>query len=134
VPLYLLNTSVCVEILRGRVGRALPRTMDCCLSTIVTAELWTGVERNPTNIVQREMLEDFLSLFRVVAFDTEAATHYGRIRADLEGRGQSIGPMDLLIAAHARSMEATLITGNANEFRRVAGLHVISWRSTHSRR
>ena len=93
-----------------------------------------GVERDPANVVQREMLEDFLSLFRIVAFDTEAAMHYGRIRADLESRGQSIGPMDLLIAAHARSMEATLITGNASEFRRVAGLHVISWRSTQGRR
>ena len=122
-----------MEILRGRTGRALPRTADCCLSTIVTAELWTGVERNPANVVQREMLEDFLSLFRVTAFDTDAAMHYGMIRADLERRGQTIGPMDLLIAAHARSMEATVVTGNASEFRRVVGLRVMAWGSTHGR-
>jgi tRNA(fMet)-specific endonuclease VapC len=61
-------------------------------------------------------------------FDVAAAEHYGDLRAELERRGQTIGPLDLLIAAHARSLGATLVTGNTREFRRVPKLAVLSWR------
>lgn len=128
MPLHLLDTSVCVEILRGRTGRVLPPTDECCLSTIVTAELWTGLALAPANPVRKEMLEDFVSLFPIHPFDDEAARRYGVIRSDLQGRGVLIGPMDLLIAAHARSLDATLLTANAKEFRRVKDLRVVSWR------
>ncbi len=59
-------------------------------------------------------------------FTEDAARHYAEIRADLERRGKTIGPMDLLIAAHARSLGATLVTRNAREFRRVKGLHLLA--------
>ena len=60
-------------------------------------------------------------------FDTKAAESYGKIRADLERRGAPIGPMDMLIAAHALSRELIIVTNNAGEFRRVAGLPVENW-------
>jgi len=128
VATYLLDTSVCVDILRGRSGRLLPATNECCLSTIVTAELWTGLALAPANPVREEMLEEFVSLFTIRSFDDEAARCYGAIRGDLQQRGILIGPMDLLIAAPARSLEATLVTANASEFRRVKDLRVVAWR------
>ena len=61
-------------------------------------------------------------------FTEAAARSYGEIRADLERKGTLIGPLDLLIAAHARSLGATLITLNAREFKRVKGLQVQAWK------
>lgn len=56
------------------------------------------------------------------------APHYGRIRHELEQAGQTIGAMDLLIAAHALSLDATLVTNNLAHFQRVPGLRVTDWR------
>ncbi len=74
------------------------------------------------------MLEEFLTLFPVMDFNQTAARHYGDIRADLEKRGTPIGPLDLLIAAHARSLGVAVVTGNVAEFKRVAGLKVVAWK------
>ena len=122
---YLLDTSVCVDILRQRVAASgLPLAGACCLSAIVTAELRTGLAKMGHDEARARKLEDFISVFPVQDFDDAAARHYGEIRADLEKRGVVIGPLDLLIAAHARSMGASLVTGNVREFRRVKGLAV----------
>jgi tRNA(fMet)-specific endonuclease VapC len=77
---------------------------------------------------QAGLLEAFLSLFWIADFTLEAAQHYGDIRAALEASGTIIGPLDLLIAAQARSLGATLITRNAAEFKRVKGLKVQAWK------
>ena len=69
-----------------------------------------------------------LTRMGVVKFDQEASMAYGEIRADLERKGTLIGPLDLLIAAHARSLGATLITANIGEFKRVKGLKVLAWK------
>ncbi len=125
---YLLDTSVCVDILRQRVPSSrLPTAGACGLSAIVTAELRTGLAKMPDEARARK-LEDFISLFPVQDFGDAAARHYGDIRADLEKRGVAIGPLDLLIAAHARSLGASLVTGNVREFRRVKGLVVTAWK------
>ena len=129
--LFLLDTTVCVDILRGHVRpTAAPSPAECCLSAIVTAELRTGLAKGPANPVRERKLEEFVSLFPVRDFNDDAARHYGEIRADLETRGVSIGPLDLLIAAHARSLDAALVTGNVREFRRVKGLTVSPWKQT----
>jgi tRNA(fMet)-specific endonuclease VapC len=60
----------------------------------------------------------------VVAFDRPATVAYGRLRAALEKKGQMIGSMDLLIAAHAVSLDVHLVTHNVREFRRVPGLKI----------
>lgn len=72
-------------------------------------------------------LEAFLSLFRILDFTLDAALHYADIRAALEGAGKTIGPLDLLIAAQARSLGAVLVTANASEFKRVKGLKLQAW-------
>ena len=72
-------------------------------------------------------LLEFLVPFSVLAFDDSAARVYGRIRAALERQGPPIGPMDMLIAAHALSEDLVLVTKNEREFRRVPGLSVENW-------
>ncbi len=127
--LFLLDTSACIDILRNQVpaGR-LPEVQQCCLSSIVTAELRTGAAKKPENRDRVRKLDEFIAMFVVRDFDENASRHYAEIRADLETRGISIGPLDLLIAAHARSLGASLLTANAGEFRRVRGLVLGHWR------
>lgn len=98
------------------------------IPVIVAAELWTGVRKagagHPRSAAR---LEAFLGLFPVVEFTLDAALHYAEIRTDAEAGGKPIGPLDLLIAAQARSLGATLVTANLREFKRVRGLKVLDW-------
>jgi tRNA(fMet)-specific endonuclease VapC len=73
------------------------------------------------------VFDALLSGFRVLPFDAAAARLYGPIRADLEKRGRLIGPYDLMIAAHARAVDAVLVTDNVREFGRVVGLKTANW-------
>jgi tRNA(fMet)-specific endonuclease VapC len=75
----------------------------------------------------RHALEQFIAPLEVAKFDQEAAAVYGTIRAHLEQKGQPIGAMDLLIAAHARSLDVRLVTNNESEFKRVPGLRIENW-------
>jgi tRNA(fMet)-specific endonuclease VapC len=108
--------------------RALPNLEGTVVSSIVAAELMAGAAKLPINHPQISRLNDFLKIFQVIDFSESAARHYGEIRANLESKGTIIGPLDLLIAAHARCLGATLITANVGEFRRVKGLKVLSWK------
>ncbi len=125
-PSFLLDSSVCIPVLRNQTDlRGLPDPMRTGIPVIVAAELWTGVRKSPRNQAGHgARLEAFLGLFQLVEFTLDAAMHYADIRASLESAGTSIGPMDLLIAAQARSLDATLVSANADEFRRVKGLKV----------
>lgn len=129
-PLFLLDSSICIPVLRNKPGlEKLPDPAVTGIPVIVAAELWTGVQKNlHTHPYQVARLEAFLSLFWISEFTLEAAQHYGDIRASLEASGKSIDPLDLLIAAQARSLGATLITANAGEFQRVKGLKAQAWR------
>ena len=129
-PSYLLDSSACVPILRNRTGlEKLPDPGLTGIPVIVAAELWTGVKKNlKTHPHQAARLEAFLSLFWLADFTHDAALHYADIRAALEATGKTIGPLDLLIAAQARSLEATLVTANASEFKRVKGLKLLAWK------
>jgi tRNA(fMet)-specific endonuclease VapC len=125
---WLLDTNVCIDLLRGRArGRRLPAHAECLLSAVVVAELWTGARKAAAPEVQRRSVGALVELFEIVPFDTEAAKHYGEIRAHLESAGTPIGPLDLLIAAQARSLGATLLTANLREFRRVPDLKCQAW-------
>jgi tRNA(fMet)-specific endonuclease VapC len=116
-------------VLRDRASfRELTAPDETAVSSIVAAELWTGAIKLGDQHPQYARLKEFLMIFSVIDFTHDAARHYGEIRADLERKGTVIGPLDLLIAAHARSLGATLITANAGEFRRVRGLKVLVWK------
>src|SRR4051812_42493257 len=111
-PSFLLDSSVCVAILRNQAGlQRLPDPNQTAIPVIVATELWAGVQKNmSTHPQQAARLEAFLSLFVIADFNMDAALQYAEIRAGLEATGQSIGPMDLLIAAQAKSLGATLVT------------------------
>jgi tRNA(fMet)-specific endonuclease VapC len=123
-----LDTNVCIDLLRGKSkGGKLPPFDQCQLSAVVAAELWTGVGKSTDPVAARTKLETFLGLFSIAPFDAAASEAYGEIRTLLEKAGTPIGPMDLMIAAHARSSGATLLTSNLKEFRRVPGLNSQAW-------
>lgn len=130
-PEFLLDASACIPVLRNQAGLGnLPVPAVTGIPVIVAAELWTGVKKNlATHPQQAAKLEAFLHLFWIAEFDLEAALHYADIRAVLEASGTLIGPLDLLVAAQARSLGATLVTANGREFRRVVGLKVQDWTS-----
>jgi tRNA(fMet)-specific endonuclease VapC len=74
-----------------------------------------------------DAVEDFLGEIDVLAFESPADITYGEIRSQLEAAGKPIGSNDLLIAAHALAVDAIVVTGNSDEFRRVRGLKVRNW-------
>jgi tRNA(fMet)-specific endonuclease VapC len=130
---YHLDSSACVSALRLPVGQV-PSNLDkwsasdLAISSIVAAELEVGIHKFFRPEIQRARLDLLYSRLRIEAFDESAARHYGEIRSELEKKGMSIGPLVLLIAAHARSLGATLITANVGEFKRVKGLKVLAWK------
>jgi tRNA(fMet)-specific endonuclease VapC len=129
---YLIDTSVCVELIRGRRPRLVKRiaqrpTADFGLSSITVAELQYGVWKSPYATQERDALDEFLMPLTVLDFDYDATLSYGRIRAHLEATGKPIGALDRLIAAHAASRDLVLLTGNLKEFKRVPGLKAEDW-------
>ncbi len=126
---FLLDTSVCVPVLRGQTSpQQLPASSETAVSSVVAAELWAGAHKAARRQEQVAVVGQFLEIFEVLNFSHDAARHYGEIRAELERKGNSIGPLDLLIAAHARSLGVALITANDGEFRRVKGLKLLAWK------
>ncbi len=128
----MLDPDVCVDVMRGRspaIRSRLERTNreDVAVSSIVAAELWTGVSKSAQAERSKDAVLAFLAYVTVLDWPAEAAPRYGEIRARLETSGRSIGAMDLLIAAHALHEKATLVTRNLSEFRRVTDLKVESW-------
>ena len=97
------------------------------MSVITLAELEYGVAKSSRPARNRAALEQFVSPLEVVSFDREATAVYGRVRTILEKKGQPIGSMDLLIAAHAISLDVQLITHNVKEFGKVPGLRIEDW-------
>ena len=129
---YLLDTNICIELIRGRSTAIQDRLRQCArgdvgLSAIVLAELEHGVAKSSRPDQNRIALNKFCAPLVILAFDDTAAAAYGKIRADLERAGQIICAMDMLIAAHALAENVVLVTNNEREFRRVEGLAVENW-------
>ncbi|MEX0704943.1 MAG: type II toxin-antitoxin system VapC family toxin [Planctomycetales bacterium] len=129
---YLLDTNVCVELIRRRSPQTLARLMsqpvvDVGVSTITVAELRYGAERSARPAQNQQALDQFLLPLDTLPFDEAAADAYGHIRADLESQGLPIGSLDTLIAAQASAHRLILVTNNVREFARVPGLMVEDW-------
>jgi tRNA(fMet)-specific endonuclease VapC len=100
---------------------------DICISVVTKSELLFGVEMSPRREQDEAALSAFLRYVEVLDFPGEAALHYAQIHADLKKLGTMIGANDLFIAAHARSLDLTLVTNNARAFGRISNLATENW-------
>ena len=129
----LLDTDTFIALLRGN-PRIMERVRACPAKSIgismVTAyELRVGVEKSREPETNGRFLEDAFAPFAVLPFDDPASVQSAKIRSHLESKGQGIGPYDTLIAGHALSVHAELITANMREFSRVPELKLGNWLS-----
>jgi tRNA(fMet)-specific endonuclease VapC len=128
---YLLDTDICITVLRDRPAGLRPtfaaEADRLAISTVTLGELLYGAARSNRPADHRAAVDGFANRLTVLPFDAAAAAQFARIRADLAARGQQIGGYDLMIAAAARSRGLTLVTHNRREFDRVAGLAVVDW-------
>ena len=129
---YLLDTNICIALIRQRPAGLLQRLTalepgEVGLSSITLAELIYVADKSSQTEQNLAALEQFLLPLELVNFDESAATAYGQIRAWLEREGKVIGSMDMLIAAHALSLNTILVTNNTKEFGRVSGLLLEDW-------
>ena len=131
---YLLDTDTCIYLINRRPGyeRVLSRFEslnygDVLISSITAAELQFGIAKSRLGVQNSNRYALFIARFEIAPFDEDCTVCYGQIRATLEASGQPIGPLGTLIAAHALSLEATLVTNNVREFGRVKGLLVENW-------
>lgn len=129
--MILLDTNICIYIINTRPPEVLARFHryrlgEIGLSSVVAAELAYGAAKSRSER-NRKALEMFLAPLEILPFDEPAVWAYGELRAALEARGQPIGSLDTMIAAHALSLDAVLATNNTREFSRVEGLRLENW-------
>jgi tRNA(fMet)-specific endonuclease VapC len=130
MALFMLDTDTVSFALRG-VGAVAARLAkhkrsDLCLSAITVAELCFGADKRRSRKIHHA-IDAFLSGVDVLAFDNSAAEKFGAIAAALATSGEPIGQMDTLIAGHALSVAATLVTNNQRHFSKVSGLKIENW-------
>ncbi len=128
---YMLDTNIISNLIKNPQGRAAARIAkvgedNVCTSIIVAAELRYGCAKSGSKRLLKAV-EDLLGEINVLPFDVPADAEYGGIRSELEAAGTPIGSNDLLIAAHAHASGATIVTANADEFKRIRGLNVENW-------
>ena len=128
----MLDTDACIRFMNRSHPTLTERVVSnpadvLCISIITAAELTFGAERSARRAKNRERLREFRATIQTVAFDEVAVETYGSVRAELAAKGVVIGPLDLLIAAHAVSLEVTLVSSNLKEFGRVKRLRLEDW-------
>lgn len=128
---YLLDTNILSNLIRDPCGSVARRIAEkgeetVCTSIVVACELRFGAEKKQSTLLQTRV-EDLLTVLDVLALDADTDLHYAQIRSKLEVAGTPIGPNDLLIAAHARSLDLILISANVKEFSRVPELSIDNW-------
>lgn len=129
---YFLDTDICSYIMKRSHPALLERIrsvpiLDQAVSVVTVAELLYGVKLSAQPKQARAAFDAFIRNLEIMEWSAQAAEHYADIHANLKLRGEMIGANDLLIAAHARSLKAVMVTNNVREFRRVKGLKVENW-------
>ena len=129
---YLLDTNICIYIIKRKPALVFERLREIAIdsiaiSSISVAELEYGVRKSLQPEKNQPALNDFLAPLTILDFGYPATIEYGIIRNALEIKGTPIGPLDLLIAAHAKSLDLILVTNNEREFSRIDGLRVENW-------
>ena len=129
---YMLDTNICIYAIKHKPEQVFMRLqehdpIDICISSVTYAELVHGVEKSKAIEKNRVALALLLANIEIMNFDSLAAESYGEIRADLEKEGTPIGPLDMMIAGHAKALGYTVVTNNTKEFERVKGLTLENW-------
>ena len=130
--MYLLDTNICIYIIKKKPADVLmalktKSKKDIYISSITIAELEYGIAKSQFPEKNKIALIEFLSIFNILPFDDNDAVDFGEIKKELEKKGKIIGPMDLLLAAQAKSKKLILVTNNTKEFERVEGLKIENW-------
>ena len=129
---YLLDTCICIYLMNKRPPQVIRRFRqhqagEIGISVITASELQYGVAKSSRREENQERLDTFLAPFAILSYDLEVIRTYGRVRAELEKKGQRIGSLDMLIAAQALTKDLIFITNNEKEFRRIPGLRLANW-------
>lgn len=127
---FMLDTDSVSYALRG-VGGVGERILDhrpseLCISAVTLAELRFGAHKRRSTKLHR-LVDTFVGSVAPQDFDSDAATEYGRLAAELAKRGTPIGALDTMIAAHAASRKLVLVTNNEKHFRKIRGLKIENW-------
>lgn len=129
---YLIDTNICIYIMNKHPAAVIKKFKqfelgEIGISAITVSELQYGVAKSNYREKNQQRLEEFIAPLEILTYDEMAARAYGDIRFELEECSQPIGPLDLLIAAHALSKDLVLITNNDKEFKRIKKLKVENW-------
>jgi tRNA(fMet)-specific endonuclease VapC len=133
---YLLDTNIIAYLIKNKdltlfeKFKRVSKKSEIGISSITYAEICYGLDKKGNEKLRIKVLS-FLEVFKTFPFDEKAAFEYGTIRTHLEKEGNLIGILDMLIAAHAKSLNAILVTNNEREFKRVEGLVVENWCKRH---
>jgi len=130
--MYMLDTNICIDVLKNRSDRLRHKfkvMKGLCISVVTYAELCFGIENGAPGqkAVRWAQLEAFARLLLIETLDEKVGRTYGRLRAEMQSQGLTIGNNDLFIAAHAQCLGAVLVTNNEREFARVPDLSVENW-------
>ena len=130
--MYYLDTNTCIYFLNGLYENIKKRILstapsEISIPSIVKAELLLGAYKSKSRETTMEKLERFLQPFEIVPFEDQMTYHYADIRSEIETKGKTIGPNDILIAAIVRFHDGILVTNNSDEFKRIARLKVENW-------
>ena len=130
--MYMLDTNICIYIIKKQPETVLrqlkkKKARGLFISTITLAELEFGIENSEYKEKNRIALMEFLTIIGIKHFDENAAKEFGIIKKDLKDEKCLIGPMDMLIGAHAKSLNMVLATNNTREFIRIKNLKVENW-------
>jgi len=133
--MYLFDTNMCIFIIKKKSLSLLEklkknRKKGLYISSITLAEMEYGIENAAMEYKEKNRMSliEFLSIFEVKNFDENAAIKYGILKKDLKDRNCLIGPLDMLIAAHAKSLKMILVTNNTEEFERIKDLKIEDWK------
>jgi len=129
---FLLDTNICIYIIKRKPSNVIERFRQAKISqigisSITLSELSYGVSKSSQPAQNQVALAQFAAPLEILPYEDEAAQYYGDLRAFLEKKGAPIGSLDMLIAAHALSIDCTLVTNNEKEFTRIPNLKIDNW-------
>ena len=130
---YLLDTNICIYIINEKPEQVLRKfeqypVQEFGISSVTQAELQYGVQKSKNKNTNQDALDEFLLPLTILPFHGKRlVTCYGEIRVSLESKGETIGPLDMLIAAHALSLDLTIVSNNIKEFTRIPNLKCENW-------